>query len=150
MNNTRPSSNATPPKLLTGVSASPVGVNAKCGIPRLNHDGSISNVVNAASGVSVFFVALLIVLCNRRKAALGACSVLFLYPLSFSSFPLVFLLSSISSTSITPPPSRKPIGCAQAGNDLPSLHSFDGRFLRRVDTSMDGGCLDGWIWPYDY
>ncbi|KAF6750678.1 hypothetical protein DFP72DRAFT_909799, partial [Ephemerocybe angulata] len=76
------------------VSASPVGVNAKCGIPRLNHDGSISNVANiAACGVSVFFVALLIVL--------------FLHPLSFSSFPLVFLLSSISSTSITPPPSSE-------------------------------------------
>ncbi|PPR03972.1 hypothetical protein CVT24_008320 [Panaeolus cyanescens] len=64
------------PTTLTGVSASPasapVGVNPVCGIPRLNHDGSIGNVANiAACGVSFFFVAFLIFMCDRRKAAVG-------------------------------------------------------------------------------
>ena len=64
------------PSTLTGLSAdrpaAPVGINPKCGIPRLNHDGSISNVANiAVCGASVFFVVLLIWLCNRRKAAVG-------------------------------------------------------------------------------
>ncbi|KAF5341052.1 hypothetical protein D9611_006152 [Ephemerocybe angulata] len=39
--------------ILTGPSATPasapVGINPKCGIPRLNHDGSISNVANIAA-----------------------------------------------------------------------------------------------------
>ncbi|KAF6760973.1 hypothetical protein DFP72DRAFT_881919, partial [Ephemerocybe angulata] len=120
------------------VSASPVGVNAKCGIPRLNHDGSISNVANiAACRVSVFFVALLIVLCNRRKATAGACSVLFLHPLSFSSFPLVLLLSSISSTSTSPPISSE-IDRLCAGWRRSTLPPF----LRWTVPSMDGS-FDG-------
>ncbi|KAF8167210.1 chitin synthase III catalytic subunit [Crassisporium funariophilum] len=52
--------------------SAPVGVNPTCGIPRVGHDGSIGNVANmAACGVSIIFIALLIFLCNRRKAAVG-------------------------------------------------------------------------------
>lgn len=52
--------------------AAPVGVNPQCGIPRLGHDGSISNVANiAACGVSILVVLALIFLCSRRKAAVG-------------------------------------------------------------------------------
>ncbi|KAF8174957.1 chitin synthase III catalytic subunit [Pholiota molesta] len=52
--------------------SAPVGVNPTCGIPRLGHDGSISNVANiAACGVSVLFIIFLIYICNRRKAAVG-------------------------------------------------------------------------------
>jgi len=52
--------------------SAPVGVNPQCGIPRIGHNGSISNVANiAACGVSILIVALLIFLCNRRKAAVG-------------------------------------------------------------------------------
>ncbi|KAF9528102.1 chitin synthase III catalytic subunit [Crepidotus variabilis] len=61
---------------LTGKSvppeAAPIGINPTCGIPRLGHDGSIGNIANiVACGVSVLFVLVLIVLCNRRKAAVG-------------------------------------------------------------------------------
>lgn len=64
------------PSTLTGLSipstSAPVGVNPTCGIPRLGQDGSIGNVANiAACGVSVLFIAFLIFLCNRRKAAVG-------------------------------------------------------------------------------
>ncbi|KXN86851.1 Chitin synthase export chaperone [Leucoagaricus sp. SymC.cos] len=52
--------------------SAPVGVNPRCGIPRVGHDGSVSNVANiAACGVSILVTALLIFLCNRRKAAVG-------------------------------------------------------------------------------
>lgn len=78
------------PASLTGLSAdrpsAPVGINPKCGIPRLNHDGSISNVANiAVCGASVFFVALLIYLCNRRKAAVGR--------VELRSFLILYLLT---------------------------------------------------------
>ncbi|KIM35594.1 hypothetical protein M413DRAFT_449642 [Hebeloma cylindrosporum] len=64
------------PSTLTGLSipstSAPVGVNPTCGIPRLGQDGSIGNVANiAACGVSVLFIAFLLFLCNRRKAAVG-------------------------------------------------------------------------------
>ncbi|KAF9442746.1 hypothetical protein P691DRAFT_810152 [Macrolepiota fuliginosa MF-IS2] len=62
--------------VLQGVSAdpasAPVGVNPQCGIPRLGNDGSISNVANiAACGASILFILVLIMLCHRRKAAVG-------------------------------------------------------------------------------
>ncbi|KAI0737470.1 chitin synthase III catalytic subunit [Daedaleopsis nitida] len=61
---------------LVGVSAdpasAPVGVNPECGIPRVGHDGSLANIANIiASGLSFLFVALLIVLTTRRRAAVG-------------------------------------------------------------------------------
>lgn len=65
------------PSTLTGISSdpasAPVGINPQCGIQRLGHNGSISNVANiAVCGASVFFTAFLIYICNRRKAAVGA------------------------------------------------------------------------------
>ncbi|KAF6750664.1 chitin synthase III catalytic subunit [Ephemerocybe angulata] len=83
-------------RILTGPSATPasapVGINPKCGIPRLNHDGSISNVANiAACGVSVFFVVLLIVLCNRRKAAVGRIELRSFLTLYLLTLPLQLL-----------------------------------------------------------
>lgn len=78
------------PQSLTGVSndtiSAPVGINPQCGIPRLGHDGSIGNVANiAVCGASILFVALLIFLCNRRKAAVGR--------LELRSFLIVYLLT---------------------------------------------------------
>lgn len=56
----------------TDPQSAPVGVNPQCGIPRIGHDGSISNVANiAACGVSILLVAVLVFLCHRRKAAVG-------------------------------------------------------------------------------
>ena len=64
------------PAILTGLSAdrasAPVGVNPECGIPLVNHDGSIANIANiVACGLSVPFVFLLIMGATRRKAAVG-------------------------------------------------------------------------------
>ncbi|KIK06332.1 hypothetical protein K443DRAFT_674320 [Laccaria amethystina LaAM-08-1] len=64
------------PSTLTGISSdpasAPVGINPQCGIQRLGHNGSISNVANiAVCGASIFFTAFLIFICNRRKAAVG-------------------------------------------------------------------------------
>lgn len=64
------------PSTLTGISSdpasAPVGINPQCGIQRLGHNGSISNVANiAVCGASIFFTAFLIYICNRRKAAVG-------------------------------------------------------------------------------
>jgi hypothetical protein len=64
------------PSTLTGLSVpasqAPVGVNPTCGIPHLGTDGSIGNIANiVACGVSILFVILLIVLCNKRQAAVG-------------------------------------------------------------------------------
>ncbi|KAJ3576639.1 hypothetical protein NP233_g276 [Leucocoprinus birnbaumii] len=64
------------PGTLQGLSresqSAPVGVNPQCGIPRVGHDGSISNIANiVACGVSFLVVAALIYLCHRRKAAVG-------------------------------------------------------------------------------
>jgi len=61
---------------LQGVSAdpasAPVGVNPQCGIPRIGHEGSISNVANiAACGASILVTLVLIFICHRRKAAVG-------------------------------------------------------------------------------
>ena len=66
------------PSALTGLSAdrssAPVGVNPECGIPLVNHDGSIANIANiAACGLSMFFVLILMLGASRRKAAVGAC-----------------------------------------------------------------------------
>ncbi|KAF5344835.1 hypothetical protein D9756_011102 [Leucocoprinus leucothites] len=56
----------------TDPQSAPVGVNPQCGIPRIGHDGSVSNVANiAACGVSILLVAVLVFLCHRRKAAVG-------------------------------------------------------------------------------
>ncbi|KAF8636298.1 hypothetical protein AX17_003652 [Amanita inopinata Kibby_2008] len=64
------------PGSLTGVSSdprsAPVGVNPRCGIPRVGYDGSVANVANiAVCAASIIFVGILVFLCNRRKAAVG-------------------------------------------------------------------------------
>lgn len=70
----------------TPSSSAPVGINPTCAIPRIGHDGSIGNVPNiAVCGASVFFVGLLIVLCNRRKAAVGR--------IELRTFLLLYLLT---------------------------------------------------------
>ncbi|KAL9710062.1 hypothetical protein Ac2012v2_007124 [Leucoagaricus gongylophorus] len=79
--------------------SAPVGVNPQCGIPRIGHDGSISNVANiAACGVSILVVTLLIFLCNRRKAAVGRWEL--------RTFLIVYLvtlpLQIVTNTSLLP------------------------------------------------
>ncbi|KJA28319.1 hypothetical protein HYPSUDRAFT_33659 [Hypholoma sublateritium FD-334 SS-4] len=81
------------PSTLRGISAereaAPVGINPNCGIPRLNHEGSLSNIANiAACGVSVFFVVFLIFVCNRRKAAVGRIELRSLLILYLITLPL--------------------------------------------------------------
>jgi len=61
---------------LTGLSiptsSAPVGINPSCGIPLIFHEDSVSNVANiVACGVSIVFVAYLVLHCHRRKAAVG-------------------------------------------------------------------------------
>lgn len=66
--------------------SAPVGVNPQCGIPRVGQDGSISNVANiAACGASILVILVLILICHRRKAAVGRWEIrafLFLYLLT--------------------------------------------------------------------
>ncbi|KAF9478912.1 hypothetical protein BDN70DRAFT_859249 [Pholiota conissans] len=81
------------PSTLKGLSlpssSAPVGVNPNCGIPRVGHDGSLSNIANiAACGVSVFFVIFLIFICNRRKAAVGRIELRTLLTLYLLTLPL--------------------------------------------------------------
>ncbi|KAI0058581.1 hypothetical protein BV25DRAFT_1830036 [Artomyces pyxidatus] len=53
-------------------SAAPVGVNPECGTLRVGSGGSLGNIANiVACGLSIVFVAGLVWLCNRRKAAVG-------------------------------------------------------------------------------
>jgi Chitin synthase export chaperone len=64
------------PGFLIGASANttsaPVGVNPKCGIPRVGFDGSIGNIANIlACSFSILVLIFLIVRCNSRKAAVG-------------------------------------------------------------------------------
>ncbi len=66
--------------------SAPVGVNPQCGILRLGHEGSISNVANiAACGVSILVVLVLLFICQRRKAAVGT------IPLSLLWWVCIFL-----------------------------------------------------------
>ncbi|KAF8622590.1 hypothetical protein AX15_006896 [Amanita polypyramis BW_CC] len=78
------------PSSLTGASnitaSAPVGINPQCGIPRVGYDGSVGNVANiAVCAASILFVALLIFLCNRRKAAVGR--------LELRSFLIIYFLT---------------------------------------------------------
>ncbi|CAA7264959.1 unnamed protein product [Cyclocybe aegerita] len=76
----------------TPASSAPVGINPECGIPRINHDGSIGNVANiAVCGASVLFVAALIWLCNRRKAAVGRIELRTFLTLYLLTLPLQLL-----------------------------------------------------------
>jgi len=91
------------PDALTGLSANatsaPVGVNPVCGIPRLGYsnaltDGatSITNVANVAvCGASVLFVAVLVFMCGRRKAAVGRVELRFFLIAYLLSLPLQLL-----------------------------------------------------------
>jgi hypothetical protein len=62
--------------LFTGLSvnqtSAPVGVNPECGIERVGHDGSLSNIANViACALSIFVVLFLLVVTGGRKAAVG-------------------------------------------------------------------------------
>ena len=64
------------PSSLTGLSAdsasAPIGIDPTCGILRIGHGGSLGNIPNiVACALSIFVIAALIVLCHRRKAAVG-------------------------------------------------------------------------------
>ena len=64
------------PTFLIGASANttsaPVGINPKCGIPRVGFEDSIGNIANIiACSFSILVLLFLIVHCNRRKAAVG-------------------------------------------------------------------------------
>ncbi|KAM6492795.1 Chitin synthase III catalytic subunit [Amanita muscaria] len=88
------------PGTLKGVSSNatsaPVGVNPQCGILRIGNEGSVGNVANiAVCGASIIFVIFLIVLCNRRKAAVGR--VEFRTLLIFYLFTLPFQLVTTGS-----------------------------------------------------
>ena len=77
------------PGFLIGASANttsaPVGVNPKCGIPRVGFDGSIGNIANIlACSFSILVLIFLIVRCNSRKAAVGK-STLSLSPSLYAS-----------------------------------------------------------------
>ncbi|KAH9955823.1 chitin synthase III catalytic subunit [Russula dissimulans] len=78
------------PTLLIGASANPssapVGVNPKCGIPRVGFENSIGNIANIlACSFSILVTLWLIVRCNQRKAAVGR--------IEFRALLLVYLLT---------------------------------------------------------
>jgi len=64
------------PAFLIGASAdtpsAPVGVNPKCGIPRVGFESSVGNIANIlACSFSILVLIWLIIRCNNRKAAVG-------------------------------------------------------------------------------
>jgi len=78
------------PTLFVGASAdpksAPVGVNPECGTLKAGADGSLGNIANTiVCALSIIFVAGLIYLCSRRRAAVGR--------LELRSFLLVYLLT---------------------------------------------------------
>jgi len=78
------------PDFLIGLSvnqsSAPVGVNPKCGIPRVGFDNSIGNIANIlACGFSILVTLWLIIRCNQRKAAVGRIELL--------AFLVVYLLT---------------------------------------------------------
>jgi len=90
------SSNATLIGLSNSTSSAPVGINPSCGIHRVGHDGSLSNIANiAVCGVSIFFVCYLVFHCHRRKAAVGRIELLTFLILYF--LILVFQLITTGS-----------------------------------------------------
>jgi hypothetical protein len=67
------------PAFLIGASAdtssAPVGVNPKCGIPRVGFESSVGNIANIlACSFSILVLIWLIIRCNSRKAAVGESS----------------------------------------------------------------------------
>ena len=59
-------------------SSAPVGVNPKCGIPRLAHGSALGNIANTiVAGLSVFLVLYMVQRVGRRKAAVGAFELFF-------------------------------------------------------------------------
>jgi len=98
------SSNETLTGLSIPASSAPVGINPSCGIPRVGHDDSFSNIANiAACSFSLVFVSYLVFHCYRRKAAVGRIELLTFLILYFLTlaFQLVttgsFLLQGSSS-----------------------------------------------------
>ncbi|KAI8971337.1 chitin synthase III catalytic subunit [Trametes punicea] len=52
--------------------SAPIGVNPVCGIPLVNHDGSLANIANIiACALSMLLVLVLIFWTSRRRAAVG-------------------------------------------------------------------------------
>ncbi|KAF7973107.1 hypothetical protein HWV62_16218 [Athelia sp. TMB] len=79
--------------LLTGASASPasapVGVNPECGILLAGTDKSLGNIANiVACALSMIFVAALVIIAGRRKAAVGRTELRLFLALYTLSLPL--------------------------------------------------------------
>jgi len=78
------------PASLTGLSAdatiAPVGINPDCGILKAGEEGSLGNIANMiACGLSTIFVAALVIITTRRRAAVGRSE--------FRIFLLMYLIS---------------------------------------------------------
>ncbi|KAF8478786.1 chitin synthase III catalytic subunit [Gautieria morchelliformis] len=85
----------TAPTTLAPPASAPVGIAAKCGIPRLAapHDlGNIANVV--VCGLAFFVVLFLISVAVRRKAAVARVELLFFLTLYLVSLPLQLISTS--------------------------------------------------------
>ncbi|EGO03515.1 hypothetical protein SERLA73DRAFT_69380 [Serpula lacrymans var. lacrymans S7.3] len=77
---------------LTGLSqntqSAPVGINPECGIYQVGFDGSLANIANIiACALSIIFVAGLIFLTGRRKAAVGRVEIWIFFALYLLTLP---------------------------------------------------------------
>ncbi|KAI0765497.1 chitin synthase III catalytic subunit [Fomes fomentarius] len=84
------------PSVLTGLSAdsssAPVGVNPECGIQRVGHNGSLSNIAQIiATALSILFTLYLIIRTSRRRAAVGRVEFRIFLILYFFTLPLQLL-----------------------------------------------------------
>jgi len=80
------------PSSLLGLSANaesaPVGINPECGIYKVGFDGSLANIANIIACVlSIIFVAGLIFLTGRRKAAVGRIEIWIFFALYLLTLP---------------------------------------------------------------
>ncbi|KAJ3716577.1 chitin synthase III catalytic subunit [Lentinula raphanica] len=86
------SENSNLSSILSGVSSdatsAPVGVNPECGIPRVGSDGSVGNIANiVVCALSMIVVVGLIILTERRKAAVGRVELRNLLAVYFITLP---------------------------------------------------------------
>jgi len=86
------SANSNLSHLLTGLStnstSAPVGINPSCGIERVGNDGSVGNIANiVACALSMVVVVGLILLTERRKAAVGRVELRNMLVLYFLTLP---------------------------------------------------------------
>ncbi|KIY70412.1 hypothetical protein CYLTODRAFT_488087 [Cylindrobasidium torrendii FP15055 ss-10] len=78
--------------VLSPSTSDPVGINPKCGIPRVGYEGSISNIANIiACGISIPFVVGLIYIVSRRKAAVGRVELRALFIIYLLTLPFQLL-----------------------------------------------------------